>query len=216
MGQTKLSGSYDSLHLCGEVRGSGHLEVKNGLSVQGEFLTDSIVAKEFSLQGRLRANSLEVGCANWEGEQKFTKANIGTLQGEGQIEGKTLQGVHEISYRGMVNVEEISAPKIACHGHIRSQRVQAAALITITLDGNSRSEINELSAPEIYVTSDRPRSLLHCRTIRGQTVDLENTHSDLVEGDVVKICRGCVVQRVLYHQKLDVEGDAKVVSSSKV
>ena len=216
MGQTKLSGSYDSLNLCGEVRGSGHLEVKNGLNVQGDLVTDSLVAKEFTLQGRLRANDVEVGSAKWNGEQRFGKGKFGTLRAEGEIQAANVEAGDEITCHGMIKIDEMSAPQISCHGRIQSKKISATVRAAIRLDGNGTSEIVELSAPEVIVDSERPRSKLHSQKIQGQSISLKDVHADLVEGDVVRIGRGCVVQKVLYRQSLDVDDDAKVASSSKI
>ncbi|MBS7530420.1 polymer-forming cytoskeletal protein [Hazenella sp. IB182353] len=225
-------GKYKSVKVNGMAKISGDILCEkfrcNGTSVvEGDMEAEEIrVSGKSTFQGDIKSNDLKVDgsikCMGGLSSSSHVVVN-GYMSFKGNITGD------QIDVKGNITGEkDVEAENLVVNGTLDIGGLVNAGNIEIRLYGECRA--TEIGGEKIKITpKDMPfnvnklfKSLfqyeekLIAQLIEGDEITISHTHAKLVRGNQVKIGAGCVIDRVEYKEKIEIDAKAEVKEEIKI
>ena len=127
-------------------------------------------------------------------------------------------GTVSISGRCTAEGAIIEMQGFSCHGVLKAKTIGHALKWTkvadITLE-NEDSYVDEICAVTTRVSA-LDDSVLHAKTICGHSIDVRNTHADLLRADYVSVGPGCHIKLLQYTAAVQIDPKAVVEKTDKI
>lgn len=127
-------------------------------------------------------------------------------------------GTVSLSGRCTSEGEIIEMQGFSCHGILKAQNIGCdlvwTKVVDITLE-NEDSHIDRICAVTTRVSA-LDDSVLHIKTIVGHSIDVRNTHADLLRADYVSVGSGCHIKLLQYTAAVQVDPTAIVEKTEKI
>ncbi len=211
-----VSGNFS----IGDTLRSQSIELSGNFNVCADVHTASLTAKG---NGAFEREIWSTDAINANGNITFNAAVFGkrfTASGNLCLQSTLRCPWGTVSLSGRCTAEDgiIEMQGFSSHGMIKAQNIGCdlvwTKVVDITLE-NEDSYIDRICAVTTRVSA-LDNSVLHVKTIGGHSIDVRNTHADLLRADYVSVGPGCRIKLLQYTAAVQIDPTATVEKTEKI
>lgn len=221
-------GNYNKIRIFGAAGVTGDLTANELIVFGSASLNGKCDINNMSIHGACKFHdSVKTNQLDIKGSCKFlneVKVDVMKVFGAVKFEEKVYRS-KLIEIYGSVKTQTLEADKILIEGSIKCEDQLNADLIEIS--SRASCVIKEMVGSEIIV---KPKRKLFTRVhshknydqginvevIEGDEIQLENVYAKVVRGNVVRVGPNCIIEKIEYHESLEVDKDSKIKDSTKI